>query len=198
MKSIEDRIRDAISKAAEGSVLFPEDFAEYGSTNAINVTLHRLSKIKLIERMGYGIYAKPKQSSLLGQILPTTEDIAIAIAKRDKARILPSGAYASYLLGLSTQLPLKVVYLTDGSARKVKIGKNTIVFKRVAPRLLAMEGEISKLVVQALKEIGKGNITEREEIIIMDQLKNEDRNKLRIDIFLAPQWIAEIMVKVYV
>ena len=195
MKSIEENIRLAIDKAAAGSIIFPEDFDEYGTPNAVNVTLHRLSKIKYIERMGYGIYAKPKQSKLLGQILPTTDEVAKAIAKRDRARILPTGSYASYLLGLSTQLPLKIVYLTDGSARKVKVGKSVIVFKKVAPKQLAMEGELSKLVVQALKEIGKDNITEKEEKIIMDQLKKEDTKKLRNDIALAPQWIGEIMAK---
>lgn len=195
MKSAEEEIREYLDKVPEGTILFPEDFELEGTYNALKIGLHRLVKIKYIVRMGHGIYAKPKQSKLLGQILPTTDEVAKAIAKRDRARILPTGSYASYLLGLSTQLPLKIVYLTDGSARKVKVGKSIIVFKKVAPKQLAMEGEISKLVVQALKEIGKDNITEKEEKIIMDQLKKEDTKKLRNDIALAPQWIGEIMAK---
>jgi hypothetical protein len=65
-------------------------------------------------------------------MLPTTEQIAEAIAKRDKARIIPTGAYALHMLGLSTQIPMNVVYLTDSSARKVKVGKQTIVFKKTS------------------------------------------------------------------
>lgn len=106
------------------------------------------------------MYARLQQDPLLGTIYPSTEDIAKAIAKRDKATIVPPGSLALNSLGLSTQVPLNVVYLTDGSARKIDLGKRKIIFKKTSPRNLAALGSISKLAIQALKEIGKDNLKE--------------------------------------
>jgi len=88
---------------------------------------------------------------------------------------------------------MNVVYLTDGSARKIDHGKRKIVFKRTSPRNLSAIGEISGLVIQALKEIGKDNVTEEEVQIILKQLEREDQYRLEHDIRLAPEWIRKIM-----
>lgn len=195
MESTDDKIEEKVNKAKPGSILFIEDFLGVGTAGAVHVSLHRLVKAKQIKRLSRGIYAKPKHSDLVGEILPSTEEIAEAIAKRDKARILPTGSYAMHMLGLTTQIPLKLVYLTDGSPRKIKIGKRTIQFKKTTPKNLSLKGEVSKLVVQALREIGKDKATEEELEKIYTLLKQEDKKTLKHDIALAPQWIAEIMAK---
>lgn len=193
--SIDDQVEHIINKRKTGSILFSEDFRALNNSGAVKVALHRLVKRGDLIRLARGIFTKPKYSELVGDILPTTEVIAVAIAKRDKARILATGSYAMHVLGLTTQIPLKLVYLTDGSPRKITIGKRTIQFKKTSPKNLALKGDISKLVVQALKEIGKGKATKNEINIIQDLLKKEDRKTLKHDIELAPQWIAEIMTK---
>lgn len=195
MSSTDEKVETKIKKAKPGSILFIEDFQGIGTSGAVHVSLHRLVKAKQIKRLSRGIYAKPKHSDLVGEVLPTTEEVAKAIAKRDKARILPTGSYAMHMLGLSTQIPLKLVYLTDGSPRKITIGKRTIQFKKTTPKNLSLKGEVSKLVVQALREIGKEKATPEELKKIKDVLKKEDKKLLKRDIALAPQWIAEIMAK---
>jgi hypothetical protein len=97
------------------------------------------------------------------------------------------------VLGLSTQVPLNAVYLTDGSARTIKVGKRTIKFKKTAPKNLSVIGPISSLVIQALKNIGKDNVTEKEIGIVLKHLKKEDPVRLEHDINLAPEWIRVIM-----
>ena len=92
-----------------------------------------------------------KKDEILGILYPSIEEIGKAIAKRDKARIIPTGAFAQHLLGLSTQIPMNVIYLTDGSARKIKIGKQTIVFKKTSPKNLSYENQLSSLIIQSLK-----------------------------------------------
>lgn len=196
MLSTDDKIEQQIKQLKEGRIVFTEDFQDKGSPGAVKVALHRMVKKGLLERLARGIFAKPKYSDLVGKLLPQTEEVAKAIAKRDKARILPTGAYAQNVLGLSTQVPLKLVYLTDGSPRKITIGNRTIQFKKTTPKNLALKGDISKLVVQALKEIGKDKVTEHELQKINQLLKKEDTKHLKHDINLAPQWIAEIMAKV--
>lgn len=195
MESVDKNITNYIDKTPRGKIFFPEDFKEYGSSGTIRLTLHRLVEKGEIKRIAQGVYVKPKISKLLGELTPTAEDVAIAIAKRDKARIIPTGVYAQNRLGLSTQVPTKAVYLTDGSPRLIKVGKRTILFKKTSPKNLSTKGEISSLVIQALKDIGNGLVTEDEEKKVINILKKEDVNNLKYDIKLAPVWIAEIMKK---
>ena len=193
--SIDEQVEAKIKKCKAGSILFSEDFQDLSNPGAIKVALHRIVKRGNLSRIARGIYAKPKYSELVGEVLPSTEDIAKAIAKRDRARILPTGTYAMHVLGLSTQIPLRLAYLTDGSPRNITIGRRTIQFKKTTTKNLALKGEVSKLVVQALKEIGKGKSSDEEIKRIIDLLKKEDFKVLKHDITLVPQWIAEIMVK---
>ena len=194
--SIDDQIENRVSKAKEGTIFFADDFSDIGSQSAIHTTLHRLEKRKVLSRVSHGIYAKPKVSELLNQeILPSVEEVALAIAKRDKAKLLPSGSYALYVLGMSTQIPLKLVYYTDGKARTIKVGNRTIQFRRTTPKNLALKGEVGRLVVQALRDIGRDKLTPQEEEKIIRLLKKEDIKNLKHNIALAPQWIAEIMAK---
>lgn len=196
MKSVDDSVADKIEDARAGAILFVEDFLALGSDGAVHTALYRLVKAKKISRLARGIYAKPTYSKLLDQeTLPSAEEVAIAIARRDKARLLPTGAYAQNALGLSTQVPLRIVYLTDGSPRTIKIGKRSIQFKKTTPKNLALKGEISKLVVQALKDIGKDKATQQELEKIQNLLLKENKQNLKHDIALAPQWVAEIMAK---
>ncbi len=150
-----------------------------------------------IERLASGIYYRPSYSDLIGKLTPSIENVAKAIAKRDRARIVPTGAYAENRLGLSTQVPMNIVYLTDGSARKIKIGNRSIVFKKVSPKSVAMIGEISGLAIQALKSIGKENVYEREIKHIQELLlKHEKATRLEHDIRIAPAWIRKIFLPV--
>jgi len=195
MTSTEKQIEEHINKAQGGSLFYPADFENYGSTEAINVALHRLTKRKIIKRLAFGIYAKPSISNLVGEVYPTTEEIVKTIARRDNAKLLPTGAYAQNVLGLSTQIPMKLVYLTDGPARTLKLGKSTVVFRKASPKKMAMKGEISKLVVMALTDIGKDKLTSEEEVRILNMLVKEKPELIKADIRLAPRWIGEIMAK---
>ncbi len=186
---IVNRIKDYKSKR----LFFVDDFVDITNYKAVSKALERLVKRNILIRVAKGIYARYKEDPVLGVMLPTTEQIAEAIAKRDKARIIPTGAFALNALGLSTQIPMNVVFLTDGYARKIKAGNRTIQFKKTSPKNLAVKGSISSLVVQALKTIGKDNVTENERDKIVLLLQKEDTMTLEHDIRLAPEWIRKIM-----
>lgn len=159
--------------------------------------LERLSNLGELLRVARGIYVRPEIDPVIGPITPSLEAIAKAIARRDKARIVPTGLYALNRLGLSTQMPLNLVYLTDGAARKVMIGKRAITFKRATPKNLAAIGEISSLVIQALKAIGKDKVTLEEITRIQDLLRKEKPSHLVHDQRLAPVWIKKIMQEAF-
>lgn len=182
-----------MKKAGRGSLFFTDDFVAFGNAKAVNKVLERLVEKDEIIRVTRGIYTRPKQDPVLGQLRPTLNEIAKAIAKRDRARIIPTGAYALNALGLSTQMPVNVVYMTNGNPRKIAVGKRSIVFKKTSLRNIATIGEISALVIQALKEIGKDNVTEGQKNKIIGLLKKEKTEHLLNDLRLAPEWIRKIM-----
>jgi hypothetical protein len=193
--SIEDKIVAQIAALPKGELLLPVDFQELGSSEAVRLSLFRLEKKDFIVRVAQGIYVRPKESSLIGKLTPSAEEVAEAIAKRDRIRTVPTGSYALNALGLSTQVPMNIVLLTDGSPREIKVGKRTIKFKKITPKNLLAKGRISRLVIQALKEIGNGKITAEEEQKILGLLRKEEVNNLKHDITLAPVWIQKIMKK---
>lgn len=195
MESVEFQIEKKIKAKSKGTLFFPDDFSRLGSSESIRKALQRLEEKKIIRRIAQGIYTRPIESKYIGEVLPSAEEVAKGIAKRDRIRIVPTGVYALNALGLSTQVPMKLVFLTDGAPREIKIGKRSIKFKKTTPKNLLAKGEISSLVIQALREIGIDNITPSEEDKIIALLKKENVNLLKQDVKLAPIWIQKIMKK---
>jgi ribosomal protein S19E (S16A) len=193
--SIQEKIAAQIHALPEGELLLPSDFSDLGSSEALRLALFRLEKAGIIVRVAQGIYVRPKISKWIGPISPSAEEVAEAIAKRDRIRTVPTGSYALNAVGLSTQVPMNIVFLTDGSPREIKVGKRTIKFKKTTPKNLLAKGKISRLVIQALKEIGNGNVTEDEGKKIFELLKKEDEKDLKHDIALAPVWIQKMIKK---
>jgi predicted transcriptional regulator len=193
-ESIVNKIEAKLKSTNKGRVFFISDFVSLGSEVSVRQALQRLVKKGTIIRLTKGIYYYPKKDELLGTIMPSAEQIAKAIAKRDKARIIPTGSYALYKLGLSNQIPMNVVYLTDGSPRKIQVGKQKITFKKTNPKNLAVKHQLSSLIIQGLKELGKDEISDNdikqlEEII----KKSDEHEQIRQNMALAPIWIQKII-----
>lgn len=196
MQSTHKQIEELIIRKRRGNVLFASDFKSLGSGDAVRQVLSRLCRENFIIRLSNGIYLYPKISKYVGIVYPSIEEIAKAIAKKEKARLIPTGVFALNKLGLSTQVPMKVVFLTDGAPRVIKVGKRaTIRFKKIVAKYLSFKGSISTLVIFALKEIGKGNVTEPELKKIGEALAFETTENIVHDAVLAPEWIAEILLK---
>ncbi|MDR0205797.1 MAG: DUF6088 family protein [Bacteroidales bacterium] len=193
MQTTEEKVLAKIKKAKRGALFFADSFVTAGNAKTVNKALERLVKSGEIDRIATGIYIRPKIDSMLGKLYPDIEEIGQAIARRDRAKIIPTGSYALNRLGLSTQVPMNIVYLTDGTARTIKIRKFTIKFKKTTPKNVSAAGSISKLVIQALRTIGKENITDEEIKKILNLLKYEKPTLLEHDIWLAPAWIRDIM-----
>ena len=190
-KSVKTRIENKIKSIKRGSILFPSNFDDIGNVEVVKKSLLRLENKKFLVRLAHGIYLYPKQDKLLGILYPTIEEIALAIAERDKARIIPTGTTALNKLGLSTQIPMNIVFLTDGAPRSILVGKRTIKLKRTSPKNLAVKGEITSLIIQALKEIGKDNVTAAQLERIKIHLEKQEF--IEHDAKLAPVWISKIM-----
>jgi len=184
----------ALKKIQKGTILFVDDFLDLGTPESVKKALFRMEEKKILIRLAHGIYLYPKKDKDLGVLYPSTEEIAFAIAKRDRAKIIPTGVQALNKLGLSTQVPLNIVFLTDGSARSIKIGKRTITFKKTSPKSLLAKGEISGLAIQALKTLGQHKVEEGISAKISSTLKKEKKENILHDAKLAPAWINKILM----
>ena len=153
----------------------------------------RLVQKGTIRRLARGLYDYPKQHPKLGILSPDPDTVGKALAGRDAIRIQPSGAYAANLLGLSEQVPAKVVFLTDGPARRVKLGRREIILKRTTPRNMAPAGRISGTVIQALRFIGEKHINDAHIAHLKALLPEEDRARLHKDRVYAPGWMHAII-----
>lgn len=188
-------IKSQVEMSNKGTLFFPEGFAPIGSSDAVRSALVRLCQSGELVRVAQGIYFKPKIDTKWGSgmIPPSIEEIAEGIAKRDKVRIAPTGAYVLNQLGLSTQIPANVVYLTDGSQRRVSVGKGKgILFKHSSEmRIFAYQSRLMQMIVTAMREIGEGNLTDEQMVIIKSHLKNVSEEDYQNDIQLAPIWVRE-------
>jgi len=189
----EKLIKNSISNHKRGKIFFPKNFSKFGTSEAIRQALKRLEDKGFLIRLAQGIYLYPKEHKLLGTLYPSLEEIAKAISKRDKARIIPTGIQALNQLGLSTQVPLNLVYLTDGTSRTISVGENTIKFKKASPKILAVKSETNILIMQALRQLGKHNIDDKTLEKINKILQKVDRESIVHDMKLAPVWISKIM-----
>lgn len=195
IKTSDNQIISRIFGHGRGWVFTPNHFKDLGSRNAIGSALKRYKQAGQIRQLARGLYDYPIVDPQLGPLQPTTDAIVKALTGRDAIRVQPTGAYAANLLGISTQVPMKIVFLTDGPSRMVQIGNRQITLKQTTPRNMATAGRVSGLVIQALRHFGKRNV---DDLIItqLDRLLDADtRDQLMKDIHHAPAWIADIFRK---
>ena len=191
-QSIDSRILARIHSRGRGSVFVQADFLDLGSREAVDVALHRLARKGTIRRLARGVYDFPKEHPVLGLLSPSADDVAHALAGRDRTRLQPAGAYAANLLGLSDQVPAKAVFLTDGQSRTVKIGPTTIQLRRTTPRNMEAAGRLSGLLMQALRELGQEHVTPERREHLKRTLPADKRRELVKDLRLAPAWMHAI------
>jgi hypothetical protein len=188
-ESIESTIFARVKRWGRGCVVLPIPFLDLGSRQAVGVALHRLAKAKYIRRLSRGVYDYPVIDPLLGQLSPSIDAITKALTQRDRIRLQPSGGYALNLLGLSEQVPARIVFLTEGQSRAIKIGPRTILLRRTTPRNMATAGHLSGLVIQAFRTLGKKHVTPARIEKLRSTIPLKQRQELLRDIALAPAWM---------
>jgi len=192
MQSIVTKLKKRIYSKDRGFVFTKSHFLDLGGRAAIAKALERLADAGDIRRLARGLYDYPEKHSTLGDLPANYERIAQALAGRDNLKIQPSGAYAANLLGLTEQVPAKIVFLTDGANRIVQVKNQQIVLKRTTPKNMATAGNISGLVIQALRYLGKNHIDDKVIGILKKRLAGENKRQLMRDLRYAPAWIGSI------
>lgn len=187
--SLDTQLARRVQRAARGTVFTPASFASLGSRAAIDKALQRQVAAGHLRRLSRGLYDKPRHDELLGTLWPSVDAVVRALTGKDRIRTQPTGAYAANLLGLSEQVPAKVVLLTDGTGRSVQAGPLQITLKRTTPRDMAAAGRLSGLVIQAFKSLGAAHVTPERIRRLRQTLPQAERARLLNDLALAPAWM---------
>lgn len=187
------RVRRKITRAKYGEVFFvssfPKEDEEY-----VTKLLAQFEKEGLITRIAKGIYCKPMMTRF-GPVYPEVIKIVEAVAERDHAQVLPSGATAANALGLSEQVPMKYTFITSGSSRVLTVDGREIKLKRAVPRNFAYRTRLAALIVQALKSIGEEGIGEEETEALRRVIgKNEEKEAFRADVQMMPIWMKKVLI----
>lgn len=188
-QSTDSTVLKRIYATRRGAVFTPNHFLDLGTRTAVDLALFRLTKNGTIRRLARGVYDYPKTHPTIGLLSPSADQIATALAHPAKAKLQPSGAYAANLLGLSTQVPMKTVFLTTGTPRRVRVGRREIILKRTTPRQMMAAGRTSGLIIQALRHLGKDHITQDRIDLLRSKLSPDDKARLLKDLPLAPTWM---------
>jgi len=189
VQAIDSRLKSRIYGHGRGAVFTPNDFLDLGGRDAVDKALSRLTARGVIRRLARGLYEYPREHPELGTLSPDLEKVAKALAGKHRIRLQPAGAYAANLLGLSEQVPAKIVFLTDGPSRTVKIGRQEIHLRRTTPRNMAAAGRLSGLLMQAFRSRGRQHITRQRLARLKLTLPAKERKQLIKDLPLAPTWM---------
>jgi len=190
---IESKAFSIICGHRGGWVFTPRDLSRLGDLRSVGMALTRLCRKGVIRHLARGLYDYPIDHPSFGRVPPSADAVARALAKRDASRLQPTGAYAANILGLSEQVPTRIVFLTDGPSRRVKFGNQEIVLKKTTPRNMATAGRKSGDIIQALRHIGQNHITDTTLTILRRQLTPKDRAQLLKDLPHAPGWVADLL-----
>ena len=195
-KSVYDRLRRQVEKRGRGAVFVTREFLELGSRSAVDEALSRLAREGMIRRLARGLYDYPRLHPVLGPVPADPDQIAAALARKTGSRLQSAGGRAANALGLSTQVPARAVYLTDGRGRTVQVGGQTIEMRHAAPRSLAGAGRAEGTVIQALRHLGPEQIDAETVKHLRQTLTAREKAALRREALSAPGWLVPTLQEI--
>lgn len=187
-----NQIRNIIAKAENGSVFVSTDFTDITDKKTVNMALLRLANERLVKKILFGVYYKPEYNELLGEtVAPSPNKVAHALARNFGWTIVPCGDTALNLLGLSTQVPSQWVYVSDGAYKEYSFDNTVIKFKRTTNKEISKLSYKTALTIQALKALGKENVSEQIICRLKKVLNEEEKEKMLTEAKSATSWVYE-------
>lgn len=193
-KSIISVVKARILKHGPGWCFTPRHFLDLNSSTGVRTALSRLEEEKVIRRLAQGLYEYPRHHDDLGMLPPEIDQIAKALSEKNNIKIFPAGAYAANLVGLTEQVPSKVVFLTNGPSKKIKIGKLEIYFKTATEKSLSPQGKVG-LAVSALKNMGRESVDEVALKKIKRFLQGTSEQEISKNLKYASQWVRDLILR---
>jgi len=187
---LQSRLLRRIKGKGQDWAFTPSDFADFGDPRSVGKTLTRLVRVGTIRRVRRGVYEVPHENALIGTVGASTDAVVAAFARRDGLKLLTPGAHAANRLGLSTQVAARYTYGVQGRSKSSQaIGRTTVAFKHRSPKAMMMAGRVSGTIAEALRNIGRPNITTDRLRPLRARLTAKDRKQLHDDMRYAPAWM---------
>jgi len=196
MSATTDKIMKRVRGKGRGWVFTPRDFIDFGTRGSVDVALSRLVQSRTIRRVGRGLYDYPKLHDKLGPLSPNADSLARAVASKSGDKVLPSGAVAANRLGLSTQVPAKASYATDGPSRVKTVAGRTLSLKHARAPLIEKASDRANAVLQAIAHFGKGSIDTDIIQQLADRLDDRDMKALVKARPQMPGWMGDLILKI--
>lgn len=193
---ITSKIKQRIIGKGRGAIFAPSDFLDLGSRASVDQALSRLADQGVVRRLTRGLYDYPKKSPRFGYLSPSADDIAKAVARKDNQVLQPSPAMAANQLGLSTQVPSKPTYMTDGPTRTKTIGRQVIQFRNASSKTLVGAGQKTGAVFQALRYVGKDRVDDQVIGKLARSLDDKDRALLSKQSKHVPAWMHPVVQQI--
>lgn len=201
MVSTEDRIMEMVRAGGEGKVYFPSDFFECGTDKAVSKALQRLVQADVLMRMERGLYCYPEVDRFwgMGKLPASSDEVLEAYARRDGFRTGPCPGAAQNALGLSEQVVMNPVYVTDGPSRRIHFykGFRPIVLYHVSPKVFNYRSRIIMLAVIALNDIGQRDLWEFDLDGMRRSFADVPYEDIRDDLRNTPSWIRNLILGFY-
>jgi hypothetical protein len=187
--SVETQIMARMRRAGRGSVWSAAQLHDIAQRNTLDQALVRLAKKQHIRRICHGLYVYPLIQPLIGEVPVTINAIITALNVSEPVPLVPSGAYACYLLGIVRDIPARITLLSHATTRTVSLGTRQIVVRPTAPRYLAGAGRLSGVLIQAWRFLGAEHVTAQHVQTLQQRISHASREMLRHDMQLAPAWM---------
>ncbi len=191
--SLDQKILARMKATRTATIYAATDFLDLGGRNAVDQVLSRNCRRGVIRKVARGLYDLPRRDAVLGPLAPRPEAVAQALARRAAARLQVAGGAAAHALGLTDQVPVRVVYLTDGRSCQVRVGRSRIILRRASSRQMATAGRVSGTVIQALRWLGQRQVDAATVARLRRRLSPAHRRQLVKDLRYAPTWVAAII-----
>lgn len=194
MELTEKQVIARIRAHGRGFVFTTKLFSSLADDSAsVRTALTRLVQKGTIRRLAHGLYDFPEVHPKIGPIMPSTQKVIEAIKASEAIEVQPTGAYAANLLGLSTQIPMRIELYTNGPKRTIRFGNQQILLKPTTPKNMIGAGNMAGLILHALRQIGKENVNIEMIEQIKSQIEEKDFKHIKKQVAFAPVWIAKIM-----
>lgn len=181
----------------QGEAVPARDFLDLGGRAAVDQALSRLVRQGLIRRVGRGLYELPRIGKLLGEpMVLSPDELVQAWARKNGLRVVPSGAYSANLLGLSSQVPAKIVYYTNGRTRTLRLGPYSVKLLNRGPKTMDVGGKIASLVFQALRHLGRSGVTPEVIERLRSALSRKDKAELKDNLDYAAAWMVPVIEQI--
>lgn len=189
------KVKNYLATLPEGQAFSGSILRVFASTENIRQILNRLTKTGELKRVARGMFVKPKQLAIAGEILPSPMELAEALTKTTGEIITIHGAEAARQLQLTTQVPMKLIFYTSGNTRILKLSNRTVYLKHINPSRLIAPGTTAGLVINALNYFGRENVSFETLTTIKQRITVEEFATVLSLVEQMPAWMANVFYR---